>query len=238
MRFEATFKTTDHSFAADFGAVQTASDGGYERGYAKGYEDGHADGGAEYAEQIVAKDDMIKGIIEQTLTHLTADMLSGVSTIGTHAFQAMNSLKTVYIPDNVRSIANNAFYSCAGLVAVTIGNGVSMIGGSAFSASSVNYVTIGSGIRHIDYTAFYNCRSLLNVLVEGDLNYIGEQAFQNCTSAQEFDFSHCTAVPKLNRSNAFSGTPTTCVIKVPAALLEDWKAATNWSVWADRIIGV
>lgn len=44
MRFKATFKTTDQAFAADFGAVQTASDGGYERGYESGYGKGHVDG--------------------------------------------------------------------------------------------------------------------------------------------------------------------------------------------------
>ena len=44
MRFKATFKTTDQSFAAGFGAVQTASDGGYDRGYEKGYGEGHTDG--------------------------------------------------------------------------------------------------------------------------------------------------------------------------------------------------
>ena len=44
MTFRVKFSEQGGSFRARFGAVQTASDGGYERGYAEGYEDGYAAG--------------------------------------------------------------------------------------------------------------------------------------------------------------------------------------------------
>ena len=47
-----------------------------------------------------------------------------------------------------------------------------------------------------------------------------------------------TAVPTLASTGAFEKTSSSLVIKVPAALLDEWKAATNWATFADRIVGV
>lgn len=44
MTFRVKFSEQSGSFRARFGAVQTASDGGFDRGYAEGYEKGNADG--------------------------------------------------------------------------------------------------------------------------------------------------------------------------------------------------
>ena len=52
-----------------------------------------------------------------------------------------------------------------------------------------------------------------------------------------YDFSTHTSVPTLNK-NVFSGIPDDCQIRVPAALYDSWKSATNWSTYADYIVGV
>lgn len=44
MMFRVKFSEQGGSFRAGFGAVQTASDGGFDRGYAEGYEKGNVDG--------------------------------------------------------------------------------------------------------------------------------------------------------------------------------------------------
>ena len=38
--------------------------------------------------------------------------------------------------------------------------------------------------------------------------------------------------------NAFNNISADCEIRVPAALADEWKAATNWSTYADHIVGV
>ena len=53
-----------------------------------------------------------------------------------------------------------------------------------------------------------------------------------------YDFTKCTAVPALSNANAFSGIPADCEIRVPAALYDEWIAATNWSTYAANIVGV
>ena len=56
MTFRVKFSEQGGSFRARFGAVQTASDGGFDRGYADGYEKGNADGyGKGYNEGLAAR---------------------------------------------------------------------------------------------------------------------------------------------------------------------------------------
>lgn len=50
------------------------------------------------------------------------------------------------------------------------------------------------------------------------------------------DFSQNQNVPTLENVNAFSGTSDDMKIIVPNALYETWKAATNWSTYASRIV--
>lgn len=51
-----------------------------------------------------------------------------------------------------------------------------------------------------------------------------------------FDFTACATVPTLAYNNIFD-LPYDCQIRVPAALVNEWKAATNWSTYADHIVG-
>jgi hypothetical protein len=67
---------------------------------------------------------------------------------------------------------------------------------------------------------------------------IGGTAFANCNGMAFYDFTEHTSVPTLANSNAFTGMPADCEIRVPAALFDEWKAATNWSAVADNIVGV
>jgi hypothetical protein len=53
-----------------------------------------------------------------------------------------------------------------------------------------------------------------------------------------YDFSQHTSVPTLPNANGFSYIPSDCEIRVPMALVDEWKAATNWSTYADKIVGV
>ena len=43
---------------------------------------------------------------------------------------------------------------------------------------------------------------------------------------------------ELSNTNAFTGIVADCEIRVPAALADEWKAATNWATYADYIVGV
>lgn len=105
---------------------------------------------------------------------------------------------------------------------------------------------------------FYGCYSLEEVKIPSEQTIMYSHGFTDCKTLREltfpkgivtiqgyafygsgigkFDFSALEAVPTLENTNAFLGTLATSKIIVPDALYDDWKAATNWSTYADRIV--
>ena len=163
----------------------------------------------------------------------------GVTTIGDLAFYNCFSLSSVTIPDGVTSIGNNTFVNCYSLYAITMPIGVTKINTGVFrNCYSLSSVTIPLGITSISSQAFQNCYSLSSVTIPASVTSIGSQAFRNCTGVRYYDITQHTTVPTLSNTDAFTGIAADCEIRVPAALADEWKAATNWATYADYIVGV
>ena len=108
---------------------------------------------------------------------------TGITSIGTYAFNNCYSLSSITIPDSVISIGTQAFYSCSALSSVTIPDGVTTIRDAAFyNCSSLSSVTIGNSVTTIGTQAFYGCSSLSSVTIPDSVTSIGNNAFQNCYS--------------------------------------------------------
>ena len=164
---------------------------------------------------------------------------NGVTSVGDSAFYYCYSLSSITIPDSVTSIGQYAFASCYSLSSITIPNRVTSIGQSTFSGcSSLVSITIPDGITSIASRAFYNCYSLTSITIPNGVTSIASNAFYNCYSVAFYDFSNHTSVPTLANTNAFTNIPADCQIRVPASLVDAWKAATNWSTYANYIVGV
>jgi len=101
-----------------------------------------------------------------------------LGTIGGRAFSS-TSLRTIFIPDSVTSIGEEAFYY-TGLTNVSIGKGVIRIGVGAFAQSALRSVTIPNNVLSIEGFAFYNCFSLTNVAIGQGVTNIGDEVFDGC----------------------------------------------------------
>ena len=101
--------------------------------------------------------------------------------------------------------------------------------------SALKKVEIGSGVTSIGSYAFYNCYSIASVTIPTNVTSIGENAFYYCQGVAYYDFTACTAVPKLSATSAFNGITPDCEIRVPASLYDEWIAATNWATYASYI---
>ena len=64
---------------------------------------------------------------------------------------------------------------------------------------------------------------------------IASQAFAYCRNLVEVNFSTHTDIPALESPDVFDNTPDNLAIKVPPDLVDQWKAATNWDAYADKI---
>lgn len=99
-------------------------------------------------------------------------------------------------------------------------------------------VTIPADATTFVAAAFQGDNALRRVTCLGDIASIPAQVFQRCYPLRFVDLTHCTAVPTLANVNAFDQTHAQLEIRVPASLVDAWKAATNWSSLADHIVGV
>ena len=137
------------------------------------------------------------------------------------------------------STRNNGKVYCNMLKEVYIGDGVTSIGDYAFGyCYSLESITIPNGVTSIDTSSFYNCYAIAKITFPNGVTSISISAFYNCYGMRYYDFSACTSVPALSNTNAFNNLPSDCQMLIPAALYDEWSTATNWSTYADHIVGV
>ena len=164
---------------------------------------------------------------------------SSVTSIADNAFYSCYSLSLITIANGVTSIADSAFQGCNSLTSITIANGVTRIASNAFrSCYSLASITIANGVTSIADSAFNGCYSLTSITIPNSVTRIASNAFRFCYSVAFYDFSNHTSVPTLANTNAFTNIPADCQIRVPASLVDAWKTATNWSTYANYIVGV
>lgn len=163
--------------------------------------------------------------IPASVTEIGADAFSGsgithitipatVTMLGVNALAACTDLTTIDIQANVTEIPR-LFAVESGRTSVTLPSTVTTIGEAAFASSSASLteITIPASVTSIGSDAFYQPNPMTTI---------------TCLA---------TTPPTLNGLNVFNIESNT-VIKVPSASVAAYKAATNWSDYADYIVGV
>ena len=105
----------------------------------------------------------------------------GLTCIEDSTFSYCTVLKSIKIPDSVKSIGDYAFKDC-GLTSINIPNSVTRIGDYAFSGcSGLTSISIPDGLTSIGECAFEECEGLTSITMPFGLTSIGERAFYICT---------------------------------------------------------
>ncbi|MBR5044135.1 MAG: leucine-rich repeat protein [Clostridia bacterium] len=125
-----------------------------------------------------------------------------VTSVADNAFCGVDTIRSVVLPDTVKSIGTNSFAACT-LSEIDFGNGVEYIGPSAFN--SANYLTsvyIPDSVKTIDHGAFCWCIRLKNVSIGNGLITLEQQAFAYSPGVLYTEYENGLYLG--NRSNPYS----------------------------------
>ena len=129
------------------------------------------------------------------------------------------------------------FQECTGLTKIPYESQLDYIGDWCFANCLIQSVNLPN-VTRIGYSSFYDCKSLVRVDVGvKQRNILRRDTFNGC-SALETCILRADAFLPMENTSAFQGTPIesgTGYIYVPSALVGQYKAATNWTVYADQI---
>ena len=118
------------------------------------------------------------------------------------------------LPTGVIGLGNNCFYMCQFLTSINIPEGVTSLGGFCFM----------------------RCDGLTSITIPESVTSIGEGCFYQC-----YFLTLATVLPAIPPSlggSAFSDVDPSLNIQVRSPYVDDYKTATNWIDYADKISAI
>lgn len=107
-------------------------------------------------------------------------------------FSKATNITTLKTGGDLLGIGDYAFYECASLQGIELGDGANTIGNYAFAncvnLKYANFPT-NSSIKSLGDHAFYNCRSLEKFTMPVAVTKIGDSAFEGCAGMTEIDLN-------------------------------------------------
>lgn len=191
----------------------------------------------DFAARISAlPDDALSKLLHGTLT----EYVNGTPTaIPADLFKGQDKLRKIDM-DSVKSVGNNAFRECSALAEVNL-PALETLNSAAFiyctalaevkfpaalsSGVTANALRYCSALKKVDFGAIDAAKGLIGYCLADD------------PALEALVIRNTDAPPKLT-ATAFKNTPIktgTGYIYVPAAMVDAYKSATNWSAFADQI---
>lgn len=159
---------------------------------------------------------------------------NSLTTIGNSGFENCYILHRIILPGNISAVSNAMFQNCRNLRQITLTESVTNIDNMAFYyCETLISATLTNGLTNIGNSIFSDCYCLTELTIPSSVTNLGSSIFSNVYSISEIHLLPTT--PPTIQSNTFSNLPSDCIIYVPAASVEDYKAATNWSALASKI---
>ena len=110
---------------------------------------------------------------------------TGISSIPNKMFQNWTQLKSIVLPETIRTIGNFAFHNCGALKEIVLPNSLESLGICSFSGcSNLASVVLHDCLKTIPRQAFENCTSLTSFVIPSSVTSIGSNAFYGCSSIE------------------------------------------------------
>lgn len=167
----------------------------------------------EYGNEVKKINNKILDIIYKKYNNDVNEILSNVDIIKykTIPNRLMRKITSIIIPNNVKSIDDDAFSDCVSLKEIHIPDSIISIGDRAFEKCiSLKEITIPNSVTNIGDGAFYDCKDLKEVNIHNNVKSIGDWAFAYCSSLTsatipesvtiigEFTFAKCESLKEIS----------------------------------------
>lgn len=216
-------------------AITNLPTGGSSGG--SGNEDGLLAGTIVNYENTTATKIKAKCFLESA-TLVTATF-TNVSNVGAYAFSNCPELTQVSLPKATTIAGTECFSRCSKLSNVNLSN-VTNAGDTTFSlCESLTSINLPR-VENLNKAVFYNCSNLAKADLRSCKEFSGYGQFNNCSKLTVLILRSNTicSMPYQNTlqgSAIASSGPRKGYVYVPRALVNEYKNATNWTVYADRI---
>ena len=117
-------------------------------------------------------------------------MPNSIRSIGSHAFAGCTSLESIIIPTSVTNIADHTFSGCTALKTITLHSGIDTLGAFAFEkCSALKSITLNEGLETISDNAFDFCTALESISIPDTVTSLGNMAFRHAEALRSVKFS-------------------------------------------------
>ena len=154
---------------------------------------------------------------------------AGLVVIGDYALHNARFLGGITIPEGVTRIGISAFEDCRSMDSVVFaGNKVEEIGAWAFyNCHSLRSLTLPEGVEEVGLAAFYGCTYLKELTIPSTMKKIADNGFAGCEKIKTMYVN--ALVPPTIEAKTFEDVNRATPVFVPKGTLERYQADEYWS---------
>jgi hypothetical protein len=165
---------------------------------------------------------------------ITKEKLAAVTSVGT-VFQS-TSITTFNEFEQfvgVEKLDPYAFAGCAALKSIKMPPMLTMIGTQSFAGCSSLTTIDLKNVKQIGVRSFYSCSALTSIAIPASVTQIVGYAFAGCTSLKIVSVYPIT--PPILSAGVFDDLPDDASIVIVRGSAAEYRSATNWAKYADKI---
>ena len=165
---------------------------------------------------------------------------AGVTKIPNSFMESNTSLTSIVIPEGVTEIGKWAFRNATALASISLPDSLESLGAYTdnaltFMGTKITSIVIPDKVTAMPRNMFAKCNELVSITYGSGItqaNYVASAALPKLA---EIIFTSATP-PTISTDFLEDQTLANLQIKVPAAAVDAYKAAENWTAYADRIV--